>query len=80
MSTSESSNGFTRKDGTILTWLLLAVGTGLVGYGGYVHFTGGQRTLSHCGGCDPWHPLWVVTPLVLGSVFVLPAGILAVRR
>lgn len=62
---------------------LFIAGIGLVGAGAYVHATIGGRTLGHCvesGACDPWHPTWVVTPVVLGTAFVAVAGYLRYRR
>lgn len=67
--------------GDLVRAVLLAVGLGLAGYGGYVHFTvAAQVRRGQCDGCAPWHPLLVVAPLVVGTLFVLLAGYLSYRR
>lgn len=54
-----------------------AVGLGLVSYGAYTHLSLAGR--ARCDGCDPWHPLFVVAPLVVGSILVLSGGYLLGR-
>lgn len=53
-----------------LLWLLGVVGFGLVGIG--VYFNRSLAGRPRCDGCEPWHPLFVLAPIVLGS------GLLAV--
>lgn len=65
----------------ILASVLLVAGLGLAGAGSYVHLTvAAQMRTGRCDGCEPWHPLLVVTPLVVGAAFVLGAGYLLSRR
>lgn len=62
---------------------LFAIGAGLIAYGSYMHLTIGDRTLGNClesGACDPWHPTWVVAPLVVGTLSLVVAVVLARRR
>jgi hypothetical protein len=70
---------WTRSD--LLGGVLLVTGIGLAGVGGYFHFTiAAQVRAGQCDGCEPWHPLIVLAPLVVGSVFLLLAGDLLARR
>ena len=56
---------------------LLTIGLALAGYGAYLHVSIATRVQAgSCDGCAPWHPLFVVTPLVLGSAFVLAGSYL----
>lgn len=65
----------------LLAGLLLVAGLGLAGYGGYVHFTvAAQVRAGQCDGCSPWHPLFVLGPLVIGVTFVVVASFLLSRR
>lgn len=67
----------------LLAGVLLSLGFGFVGYGSYMHFTMGDRTLGNCvetGVCNPWNPQWVIAPLVVGAAFVLLAGIFTYHR
>ena len=66
-----------------LAGLFLVMGLGFAGYGSYMHFTMGDRTLGNCletGACNPWDPKWVVAPLVIGAAFLLLAGVLVSQR
>lgn len=57
-----------------LAGVLGAAGLALAGYGAYTH----QSALGpRCDGCEPWHPLLVVAPLVFGLVLVSTGGYLA---
>jgi hypothetical protein len=50
------------------------VGVALASYGGYTQYTISQRLARGvCDGCAPWHPLFVLAPLVLG-VLLLAGG------
>jgi hypothetical protein len=50
------------------------LGLALASYGGYTQYTTASRVVaSACDGCTPWHPLFVVAPLVAGVV-LLAAG------
>ena len=64
----------------LLGGLLLVAGVGLAGVGSYLHVTvAAQVRAEGCDGCDPWHPLFVLAPLVVGAVSVLLAGSLLSR-
>lgn len=77
-STLASSDGWTPR--RAVAGLLLLVGLGLVGWGGYLHLTiAGRVRAGACDGCAPWHPLFVVTPLVVGTASLLAAGALLRR-
>ena len=66
---------------TLLGGLGLLLGLGLVGAGGYFHLTLAARVAAgRCDGCAPWHPLFVVAPLVVGTALVLLVGYLSLRR
>lgn len=50
------------------------VGIALASYGGYTQYTIASKVAAGaCDGCAPWHPLFVVAPLVVG-VLLLSAG------
>ena len=60
--------------------LLLVAGLALAGYGSYLHRTLAARvSAGQCDGCQPWHPLFVVTPIVVGAAFLLAGGYLLSR-
>lgn len=64
----------------LLGAVLLVPGVVLAGVGGYFHVTiAAQMNAGRCDGCEPWHPLVVVAPLVVGAVLVLLAGYLLAR-
>jgi hypothetical protein len=47
------------------------LGVALASYGGYTQYElSRQIAAGTCDGCAPWHPLFVVAPLVLGIVLV----------
>lgn len=57
------------------TGLLLVAGLGLTGYGSYIHLTVTARVgAGQCDGCAPWHPLFVLTPLLIGVGMILMAA------
>lgn len=60
-----------------LTALMAGLGVSLVGYGAYIHVTIAAKT--RCDACDPWHPLFVVAPLVIGSLLVILSAIIHTR-
>lgn len=65
----------------LLTGLLLLAGIGLAGVGSYFHFTvAAQVRAGHCDGCEPWHPLFVFAPLLIGSALILVGGYLLYQR
>lgn len=80
MSTTNGPDARTWTTRTRLGGLLVGVGVALVGYGNYVHLTVGDRTLGHCDGCDPWHPPFVVAPLVAGATLALAGSSLLAMR
>lgn len=50
------------------------LGTALASYGGYTQYTIAAKVASGvCDGCAPWHPLFVVAPLLVG-ITLLAAG------
>ena len=50
------------------------LGTTLASYGGYTQYTiTSQVAAGVCDGCTPWHPLFVVAPLLVG-ITLLSAG------
>jgi hypothetical protein len=60
---------------------LLAIGLALASYGAYLHLSiAGRVRAGDCDGCAPWHPLFVVAPLVLGSALVLGGGYIIYQR
>jgi hypothetical protein len=60
---------------------LLTIGLALASYGAYLHFSIAARVRAgNCDGCAPWHPLFVVAPLVLGSALALGGGSLIYQR
>lgn len=62
----------------LLPALLSLVGLALLGFGTYAHLSVAGR--SHCDGCEPWHPLFVLAPLVAGAVTVGVAVTIFGRR
>ncbi|WP_152043144.1 hypothetical protein [Salinigranum salinum] len=80
MPTTETPAGGERSASDLLAGVVLLAGIGLVGAGSYVHLTvAAEASAGRCDGCEPWHPLIVVTPLVVGSGFVLLGGYLLTR-
>ena len=73
-----ANDGGGRSGGILLPGVLAAAGAALLGYGAYAHFSVVGRT--RCDGCAPWHPLFVVAPVVLGAVLVVAGIGLLVRR
>ncbi|MFB6303978.1 MAG: hypothetical protein ABEH47_02330 [Haloferacaceae archaeon] len=66
---------------SVAAGLALLVGLALAGGGGYLHLTlAAQVRAGNCDGCEPWHPLLVVAPLVAGSALVLGSGYVLARR
>ena len=66
---------------TVLQAVLALAGVGLAGYGSYLHLTlAAQVRAGRCDACEPWHPLLVVAPIVVGVVLILGAGYLWSRR
>lgn len=61
-----------------LPLLVAAVGVVLLGYGLSVHRS--ATGVARCDGCAPWHPLFVVAPLVVGGVLVVVGSALFARR
>jgi hypothetical protein len=60
---------------------VLVAGLGLAGTGSYLHLTIAARVRAgNCDGCAPWHPLFVVAPLLVGIVLVLIGGYVLYRR
>lgn len=56
------------------------LGLALASYGGYTQYTiANQLGTGACGGCAPWHPLFVVAPLV-GGVLLLASGSYALAK
>lgn len=50
------------------------LGIALASYGGYTQYTIAARVAAGvCDGCTPWHPLFVVAPLLVG-ITLLSAG------
>lgn len=63
------------------TGVLLAVGIAIAGYGGYMHLTiAAQVRTGQCDACAPWHPLFVLAPLIVGVMAVLMAAYLRLQR
>jgi hypothetical protein len=80
MPTAETPTGSERSASDLLEAVVFVVGIGLVGVGSYVHLTvAAGASAGRCDGCEPWHPLIVVTPLAVGSAFVLLGGYLLTR-
>jgi hypothetical protein len=47
------------------------VGFALTSYGGYTQYAISRRLAAGaCDGCAPWHPLFVVAPLLLGVALI----------
>lgn len=81
MLTSETLLDGDPEGSDLLAAALFVLGLGLSGYGGYIHFTvAAQLKSGRCDGCSPWHPLFVLAPLVIGISFVLVSGHLLYRR
>jgi hypothetical protein len=81
MTTSKRLFGRNWNGNDLLTGLALLAGIGLVGTGSYFHVTtAAQVSAGQCDGCEPWHPLFILAPLVLGSLLVLTGGYLWYRR
>lgn len=66
-----------RAQASIPTLLVALVGLALLGSATYAHFSIAGAT--RCDGCTPWHPLFVLAPLVGGAAFVASAGLLYAR-
>lgn len=65
----------------LLAGLFLVAGIGLAGGGSYLHFTiAAKVSAGRCDGCEPWHPLLVLAPLLIGSAFLLIGGYLSSWR
>lgn len=65
----------------IVAGALLVSGLALASYGAYLHLSiAGRVQAGNCDGCAPWHPLFVVAPLLLGSALVLGGSYLIYRR
>lgn len=57
------------------------VGLALIGYGGPVHLSVAAAVgRGRCDGCAPWHPMFVVAPIVVGAALLTVAGFLLARR
>lgn len=70
-----------RRGGRLLSTGLALIGLALVGYGGSVQLTVTAAAPHGRGdGCDPWHPLFVVAPIVVGVTLLLVAGLRYARR
>ena len=61
-----------------LPLVVAAVGVVLLGYGASAHLS--VTGVARCDGCAPWHPLFVVAPLVVGGLFVVVGSALFARR
>jgi hypothetical protein len=47
------------------------LGTAIASYGGYTQYAISRRLAAGvCDGCSPWHPLFVLAPLVLGIALI----------
>lgn len=69
---------WTKRD--LLGGLLLVPGLALAGYGSYLHFSIAARvSAGQCDGCAPWHPLFVVAPIVVGAALILLGAYLVYR-
>jgi hypothetical protein len=80
MPTTETPTERDPSASDLLAGVVLLAGIGLVGAGSYVHLTVAARaSAGRCDGCEPWHPLIVVTPLAVGAAFVLLGGYLLTR-
>ena len=61
--------------GDALAVLTVVVGIGLVALGTYAHFGAVvARVIGDCDGCAPWHPLFVIAPLVVGTAAAVAAS------
>lgn len=69
---------WTRSD--LLGGMHLVLGVVLAGVGSYFHVTiATQVNAGQCNGCEPWHPLFVLSPLTIGVTLFLLAGYLLAR-
>lgn len=75
MNVDETAAG--RGVGRVAPPAIASVGVVLVGIGVYMNRSIAGR--ARCDGCEPWHPLFVLAPMLLGTVLVA-AGWLAARR
>lgn len=66
------------SDRSLLWGPVAFVGLGLLGFGTYAHFSVVGRT--RCDGCQPWHPLFVLAPLVAGALLVAVVGAFVARK
>ena len=81
MSTGTPASDRRRTVRDLLTGLLLFVGLGLAGVGSYFHLSiAAGVSAGQCDGCAPWHPLFVVTPIVVGVATLVVAGYLGRTR
>jgi hypothetical protein len=79
--TVDLPGGRTLTGRDVATALLVLPGVGLVAFGGYLHVTiAAQVRAGQCDGCSPWHPLFVVGPLVAGLALVVFGGLVVYRR
>ena len=62
----------------LLPVTVAAVGVVLLGYGVFAHRS--VTGVARCDGCEPWHPLFVVAPLVVGGVLVVVGSALFARK
>ena len=62
----------------VLSATVAAAGVVLLGYGASAHRS--VTGVARCDGCEPWHPLFVVAPLVVGGVLVVVGSALLARR
>lgn len=68
------SSGSQKTPARLASATTALLGLVLASYGGYTQYTiASQLAAGTCDGCAPWHPLFVVAPLVLG-VALLAAG------
>lgn len=80
MMLSETLGGpnWTRSD--LLGGMLLVLGVVLAVVGSYFHVSiATQVNAGQCNGCEPWHPLFVLSPLTIGVTLFLLAGYLLAR-
>lgn len=81
MTVLESLIGSESNRWSIGAGVFLAVGFVLTGYGSYMNPTiAAQLRAGECDACAPWHPLFVLPPLVIGVAIFLVAGYLRFRR
>lgn len=66
---------------TVVAAAGLLTGLALAGFGLSVHVeAAGYLAAGACDGCSPWHPLFVVAPLVVGTAAALGSGSALLRR